>query len=163
MLRAIASEHKVGDSGHEEWYLQDLERLGFPQPRADELFSDTHAAARIALFQLVAIVYGSTSDLDRIVFLYVLEGAGHVFFRRTAKALSSLNRLRGLRYFGKSHLDAELDHGMFKTDAEGKDEKPWESALEPGDLTSAEMVVKRVFTAFEEMFSGIYERASRPR
>ncbi len=96
------------------------------------------------------------------MFLYVLEGAGHVFFRRTAKALSSLNRLRGLRYFGKSHLDAELDHGMFKTDAEGKDEKPWESALEPGDLTSAEMVVKRVFTAFEEMFSGIYERASRP-
>jgi hypothetical protein len=149
-MRAIASHIRRGDRGHDNWFVADLAHLGLAMPSLREAFASEHQAGRLASFSLVSEVFRATDDRLLVVLLLALESASYVFFDRMTQYLDH-NGLGELRYFGRTHLDAELKHGI----VEAEMDRLVEESLSPDASLQEEALalIDRVFDAFGRMFA----------
>jgi hypothetical protein len=150
-LRRIARHHRREDTGHDRWFLRDLERLGIGPVTTEWMFGSAHQETRDASYALVAEVFRAEHDSARITLILALEAAGHMFFERIAP-YTAARGLHDLEYFAGRHLAVEKDHQHM--------EDRMRAELERMELGQAERrecvgVVNRVFQAFDAMFDAI--------
>jgi hypothetical protein len=154
-LRRIVRHHRGEESGHDAWYLRDLQRLGVPLPDPVALFGEAHQPVRRASYALMAEAIRSESDWVRIALVLMMEATGAVFFTRAA----AYQRwpAGGLEFFSGHHLAVEQAHELF--------EQKMRRFLAAQTLTAAEhavaeAAVRRGFAAFGSMFDGVADEAA---
>jgi hypothetical protein len=156
-LRRIAKHHRAEDSGHDRWFLDDLNVLGQPPTDVRWLFSKSHAPTRDAAHALMAEVFRAQDDRLRLVLLMTLESAGHIFFERIAQVVHRAGKTDELKYFSFSHLEVEKSHEVFESEMARKIDA---IVLSPELRSEADAVVDRCYAAFASMFEAV--RASLP-
>ena len=154
-LRKIAKHHRIEDSGHEKWFLEDLNALaiGKPPRMSDipSLFSPRHTATRDAAYALMSEVFRAENDTLRIVLLLALESSAHTFFVRVSNLVERTGNTSNLKYFSKTHLDAEESHAAFEEEMANK---ILSLTVNPEVRQQAAALVDRVYAAFSAMFDG---------
>ncbi|MEJ7730598.1 MAG: hypothetical protein WKG00_15430 [Polyangiaceae bacterium] len=156
-LARVARHHRVEDSGHDAWFLQDVAVLD-PTPRdVPWLFGAKHAQTRDAAYALMSEVFRATNDHVRVALLLTLESAGHVFFERVADYVHATGMTDELRYFSHHHLEVEKDHSMFE------DETRADLDVElPAEVHAETMaMIDRCYQAFIQLFDGLEARLAR--
>ena len=156
-MKAIASHIRQGDAGHDNWFVQDMTLVGNPLPTYQEVFGPAHRSTRLASYALVAEVYRVKDDRLLIVLLLALEAASYVFFTKMAEYLEHAAYPHELQYFGRRHLDAELEHGIVEAEMDNQVERSF--ATSPELRAEALGLVDRLFDAFTGMFAGFVPRA----
>ncbi|MBL8971156.1 MAG: iron-containing redox enzyme family protein [Myxococcales bacterium] len=155
-MRAIASHIRLGDAGHDQWFVQDMALVGNPLPTYQEVFGPAHRSTRLASYALVAEVFRVHDDRLLIVLLLALEAASYVFFTKMAEYLEHAGFPHELQYFGRRHLDAELEHGIVEAEMDNQVERSF--ATSPELRAEALALVDRTFDAFTGMFAGFVPR-----
>jgi len=150
-MRAIASHIRQGDKGHDNWFLSDMVRLGLTPPDIEKLFGPEHDSARSASYAIMSEVYRAQDDRLLIVLLLALESASYVFFGSMTNYLENNNYTKQLHYFGRTHLDAELKHGIVEAEMDNQVERAVEKS--PEVHQQAIQLIDRIFDAFYKMFS----------
>lgn len=158
-LRRLAVKHRQEDSGHDNWFLQDLARLGNASGDAAALFGPDSATTRDATYALMAEVIHAPDEHLRIVLLLALEAAGHVFFERISQYIESKGYSKELKYFSNYHLDVEKDHDLFTDDTDDEIER---MVLSEPLRASATVMIDRAFNSFSSMFDGLLPDIQRP-
>lgn len=117
-FRAVAQSLERGDQGHDQWYLNDVERIG-ARVDAAWLFSKEQEVSRDVAYGLVSLVTGATQDSVRLAVLLSLEAMAAAFFQRISAVTRRLGMADELMYFGSAHVQAEKDHEVFTPEGEG--------------------------------------------
>lgn len=156
-LRKIIQQHRVEDAGHDQWYLQDLAAMGKRDVDLAWLYGEECRPIREATYAIASEVFRVADDVERVVLLLALEGAGHVLFGGVTKVLDEAGHSRRLRYFAHSHLEVEIGHDLFADEA-----KQFIKNITMSDERRAGAIalVDRVFAAFVLLADGLV--AGRP-
>ena len=159
MIRSLVERHRDEDTGHEHWFLADLERVFGTQPTSVlTLFSSETRPVRAVSFGLAAEVFNIQDDVLRLVFLEVLEAAAGVYFAGISRALSLAGHADKLRYFAGDHLQAEASHELH-----GAASTPIEAIiLSPGQRKAAKDLSDRMFGRFADLGNALLESFARP-
>ena len=160
-LKEIARHHRMEDAGHELWFLHDRKYLGKKTSNDVDilwLFGKETRPMRDPAYALLAEIYRSESEWLNIALLFVIESSGHVFFEKVADQVDKTGEGQKLKYFSRSHLDAELAHDMFEVEDE--------HALYATPLTEkvrqdAIDLVDRCYDDFHKMFDGLVTACNR--
>jgi hypothetical protein len=155
-MLAIASHIRQGDAGHDNWFALDMALVGNPLPTYEEIFGPAHRTTRLASYALVAEALHLRDDRLLIVLLLALEAASYVFFTKMAEYLEHDGYPHELQYFGRRHLDAELEHGIVEAEMDNQVERSFETS--PELRVEALALVDRIFHAFTGMFAGFVAR-----
>ena len=158
-MLAIASHIRQGDTGHDNWFARDMALVGNPLPTFTEVFGPEHWTTRKAVYAIVAEVYRAADDRLLIVLLLSLEAASYVFFTKMAEYFEHVGFQPELHYFGRRHLDAELEHGIVEAEMDNQVERSLSNS--PALQDEARLVIDRIFDAFVGMFGGFAPR-TRP-
>jgi hypothetical protein len=151
-LRHIVRQHRLEDTGHEQWFLQDINKMRCKALNLRSLYSRNHAATRDATYALMSEVFQASSDYQRIALLLTLESASHVFFGFTVDFIDHMGYSTSLLYFSHNHLDCEKNHEIFAQNMEAY------LAEIQTDTTEYKQILKmidRVYNAFHLMFNGL--------
>jgi hypothetical protein len=150
-LREILLQHRIEDSGHDSWYLQDLQVMGRRDIDLGWLYGEDCRSTRDATYAIAAEAITCKHDVLRLVLALALEGAGHVMFGKVTKNLVQSGHAARLRYFASSHLDVEYAHDLFTQQIQD-----WMQRItltEDLRVQSLELI-DRVFAAFRMMADG---------
>jgi hypothetical protein len=112
-ISELVKTHAQEDSGHDLWFLNDLERLGIALD-VPFTFSTAHAATRDLAYRLISRLITAQHDATRLSILLALEAAGAEFFGRIIGFLERLRLTDGLLYFARSHENVEKNHDVFE-------------------------------------------------
>lgn len=151
-MLAIASHIRQGDMGHDEWFARDMALVGNPLPTFAEVFGPAHKSTRLASYAIVSEAYRAKDDRMLIVLLLALEAASYVFFTKMAEYLEHGGFPHELHYFGRRHLDAELEHGIVEAEMDNQVERSF--GPNPELQYEAIALIDRTFDAFSSMFGG---------
>jgi len=116
-LHPLIESMERNDSGHEQWYLEDLQALGI-ELRVSDLFSRDNAVTRDVAYELLGAVESASDDYSRLALILCLEEAAQQFFKRVSTYARRAGITRRLRYFGGEHLLAEESHEVFEDAAQ---------------------------------------------
>jgi len=157
-LYEVAHRHQREDSGHEEWFLNDLNKIFGEQPSLISVYSQEHAPIRYASYMLVSEVFRARNDFERIALLLTLESTAEVFFEHIA-SFSERVGSSSLLYFSNNHLNAEESHESFDSEVEN-----WLDgiSLSPAEEKSIFDLIDRAYKAFTAMFDD-FEAALKRR
>lgn len=158
-VRQILSQHLTEDTGHEQWFLEDLQTVFGDEPTSIRwLFSNENRAVRDVSFALVAEVFRVEDDLLRLVIVEVLESAAGVFFGNISRFLQRSGHAAKLKYLAGVHIDAEAGHEMHAEDHLQKLEK----MTFPTSKTRVEAyrLIDRMFKTFLRLADALVERSS---
>jgi hypothetical protein len=146
-VKAILLQHQREDAGHEEWFLEDLERIfGTAPTNIRGVFALENLGVRAATFALVSEVFRVSDDRLRLVVIETLEQAAGFFFARVARSLVEAGHTTKLKYFGGMHMDAEGGHEIHEEDG------GLSSIQLPEELvTEGLAIVDRMFGAFWQL------------
>jgi len=154
-LKMIAHHHRTEDAGHELWFLHDRSYLSNKASNDVDirwLFGKETRPMRDPAYAILAEIYKSESEWLNIVLLFVIESSGHVFFGKVADQVDKTGEGSKLKYFSRSHLDAELGHAMFQVE----DEHVLYAAPLPAKIRQdAIQLVDRCYDDFHKMFDGL--------
>jgi hypothetical protein len=142
-VKAVAHTLERGDRGHEQWYLEDLERLGIPLD-VRWMFSADHAPARDIGYKLLSEVLTAGDDRSRLSVMLSLEAMAREFFIRVPSFAERVGA-RGLKYFGVGHLAAEEGHQIFADDGQ----------RQLTTINIPDEIVPEVLTAIERTFAAM--------
>jgi len=156
-LQRIIRQHRVEDAGHDAWYLEDLEAMGRRNVDLAWLYGDDCRATREATYAIAGEVFRVEDDVQRVVLLLALEGAGHMLFGGVDKVLQEHGHSQRLRYFARSHLDVEMGHDLFEEEVQ---EHVKRLQISDAMRASSKALVDRVFAAFTLLADGLV--AGRP-
>ncbi len=156
-LQRIIRQHRIEDAGHDAWYLDDLGAIGKRDVDIAWLYGDDCRPTREATYAIAAEVFRVENDVQRVVLLLALEGAGHMLFGGVDEVLREYGHAHRLRYFATSHLDVEKGHDLFEDEVQEHMNR-----LEISDAMRAtsKALVDRVFAAFTLLADGLV--AGRP-
>jgi hypothetical protein len=154
LLKRLAKVHQSEDSGHDNWYLHDLERFGISVDLRD-LFSAQTALTRDVAYTQISDVLRATDDCSRLGVVLALEAAGREFFQGIIDFIERQKRAAGLLYFARRHQRIEQNHDMFKGDAQ--DELAAVSVT-PGSLTEILDVVERTFESMTRLADDLLQQ-----
>lgn len=154
VLLPIAQQHRQGDSGHDIWFLHDIQKLDVDCGAA-LLFGEKFVQTRDTSYAIASEIYRASDDRIRLVIPLVLEATGHVFFSRAYHFFNRAGYTERLKYFSKEHFQAELDHEMFDREIHQR--------LQAMQLTDelkqeAGEMVERIFTALIAMVSALHDQ-----
>lgn len=145
-ISSASSNHLAREHLH-LWPRDSLLLLGNPN-----LDNSVTRAMRDPAYAILAEIYKSESEWLNIVLLFVIESSGHVFFGKVADQVDKTGEGSKLKYFSRSHLDAELAHAMFEVD----DEHALYAAPLPAKIRQdAIQLVDRCYDDFHKMFDGL--------
>lgn len=115
-IQSILNQHAYEDANHWQWFLEDMESLGFncQLEMNDALFflwHDETKASRLVTYELYKYIVEST-EIEKLVILESLEGLADIFLSFTKKVTEELQLTtnREYKYFGGLHVEAEQDH-----------------------------------------------------
>lgn len=151
-LKALATRHHAEESGHDQWFEDDIASLTGGSLSIGALYGKAHAKTREAAYTIISEVYRPVDDRLRIVLLWALESTSHVFFGRTAMLCASQGADERLKYFSDHHMRAEAQHAMFEQQLAAELEA---MELEPAVRADALAMVDRCFGAFENLLTGM--------
>jgi len=157
-LKRIARHHLAEDSGHDRWFLHDVETIEGEIPGVSWLFGNEHAVTRTASYSLVSEAYRANDDFERITLILALESAGHIFFERIAGYFEKQNVVSALQYFSRQHLDFEKNHELFEQEMM---QVLLETVLPPETAQRHMRLVDRVYAAFFQIFDCVEENLQR--
>ncbi len=149
-LKKMARHHRVEDSGHNLWFLEDIAKVASGPPDLRTLFGRSHANVRDCTYALVAEVYKATEDAERIALLYSLEATGHLFFGKVAELVDKKSGPIKLKYFSSFHLKIEQAHQVFEDKMNGELRAV---KLSDAAQTKALALIDRAFATFDTMFN----------
>jgi hypothetical protein len=149
-LRHFARCHRDEDSGHNEWFMSDLNVMSSGEPSICLLYSSEHRPTRDASYALISEVFQARNDYERIALLLTLESTAHAFFEHVADFSERAGYSGVLKYFSNHHLIAEQSHQSF-------DEQNMEAYIDSIQLTQDEEkgifeMIDRAYEAFTTMF-----------
>jgi hypothetical protein len=156
-IRRTLAQHQVEDSGHQEWFLEDLRTAFGDEPtRIRWLFSDANRKVRDLSLELASEVFRIADDRLRLVMVEVLEAAAGTFFGNISRFLSRSGHASKLKYLAGVHIDAEEGHELH-----GDEQRADLEAMElPPELCAeAERMVARMFEAFFRLADAFSEQA----
>jgi hypothetical protein len=160
VLKRLAKVHQSEDSGHDNWYLHDLERFGISVDLRD-LFSAQTALTRDVAYTQISDVLRATDDASRLGVVLALEAAGAEFFQGIIDFIERQKRVAGLLYFARRHQRIEQSHDMFKGDAQ---DELTSISVSPGALAEILAVVERTFETMtrlaDDLLQQLQHRAS---
>lgn len=160
-LRKIAHHHRLEDAGHEQWFLHD--RAYVSNKTSDDedirwLFGKETRSMRDPAYAILSEVYKSDNEWLNIALLFAVESSGHVFFERVAEQVEKTGEECKLKYFARSHLDAELAHALFDEEME---RGLYATPLPAKIRHDAIQLVDRCYDAFDKMFDGLVIACNR--
>ena len=158
VVKRWAARHRVEDSEHWSWFLDDLTMLGVTNRDVTFLFGSAHRATRDATYGIIAEVYRITDDRLRVPLILSLESTAHVFFTRVSRYAQRLGMREKLRFFGSEHLEAEESHDFHADETDDVD-----AIVLPESLrVEAIALVQRIHHAFITMFDDPAFSFTRP-
>jgi len=118
-LREFAHHHRQEDSGHEKWFLEDLGAMFDTEKLTiDWLYGSDCSAIRDGSYKVMAELIKAESDQQRIVLLLALESTSQVFSKEITSYIYDMGYAEKLKYFSKTHFDAENEHAMYEEEGE---------------------------------------------
>jgi DMATS type aromatic prenyltransferase len=155
-LVGLARTHAEEDTGHEQWFLNDIQRLGAARDLR-WVFSREHALARDVSYSLVSEVLAARDDRARLAVLLSLDAIGGQFFGLVVSRLEQLGHSEGLQYFARSHQEIEEGHDIFTGDAH---EQLMSVELSAEELVEVTGAVRRTFEALRTLADDLDGRMS---
>lgn len=154
VVRQLAG-HREDDSGHQKWYLADLEALGLV-PDLGWLFGPEHATTRLSSHRLVAGVLGASFDTSRVAAVLALEAAGECIFSRMPRYVRTISEVGELAYFSDHHFEVEQEHDLHDDAL-----RQWLKtvAIDDAGIADGIATVDAVFDAIDAMIEGYESRA----
>jgi len=148
-LRRIANHHKIEDSGHDKWFLDDLKYL-YPENNYSImwLFSKENQRIREITHSIVAEVFKASYEHQRVVLILVLESGGHVFFGNVAQYVTNKGFEAYLQYFSNTHLEVEKSHAVFE---EELNKQIFSLELSLAERTETIAMIDRVYDGLNTM------------
>lgn len=159
-LKKIAHHHRLEDAGHELWFLHDRSYLGKKASNDEDilwLFGNETRAMRDPAYAILAEVYKSDNEWLNIALLFAVESSGHVFFEKVAEQVEKTGEDRKLKYFSRSHLEAELAHALFDEEEHAMFATPLPAKIRH----DAVQLIDRCYDAFDRMFDGLVTACNR--
>lgn len=158
-VRALLQQHQAEDSGHEDWFFEDVEGVyGKQEFGARWLFSPANREVREVSYALASEVYMVTDDRLRLVLVEALEAAANVYFAHFSRFLVASGHAGRLKYFAGVHLQEESAHQMHENDVAVRIAGIVLS--EEGRITARAMV-DRMFDAFGRLADSLLSLRSR--
>ncbi len=118
-LREFAHQHRQEDSGHEGWFLQDLEVMfGADKVTIGWLYGTNCSSIRDASYTIMAELIKAENDQQRTVLLLTLESTSQIFSKEITSYICDMGYGEKLKYFSKTHFDAESGHAMYEEEGE---------------------------------------------
>ncbi|MEM6612590.1 MAG: hypothetical protein AAF652_10120 [Cyanobacteria bacterium P01_C01_bin.72] len=115
-VQIILNKHTYEDDFHWQWFISDLEKLGFnyslPLNSAIKfLWSEQTKVSRMITHKLHGLTTDGTA-IERLIIMEAMESTADVLLSNTKLVAEKLNLITNLEYdyFGASHCDAEHDH-----------------------------------------------------
>jgi len=150
-LRRIATHHKMEDSGHDQWFLQDISFLHQDNNHDIAwLFGKDNELIRNFSYNIVSEALTLSMDYLRVILILILESTGHVFFENMAKFVQSKGYDSHLKYFSSFHLEVEHNHAIFE---EILNKELFCKELSPEEYSQAIALIDRVYQGFNKLFS----------
>lgn len=143
-LKQVAANLKVEDTGHEQWYLFDLEQLNCTQD-VTWIFGVTQQPVRDFVYQLIGDLLSVTDDRIRIIFPLVLEATGKAFFKYLVDLVQRCGYDHSLQYFGSYHQKIEMSHNLYQ---DGQEELH-NIEFDKNTYQEAVAIINRCFDYFE--------------
>lgn len=118
-LREFAHHHRQEDAGHERWFLQDLEVMFDTEKLTiDWLYGPDCSTIRDASYMIMAELVKAESDQQRTVLVLALESTSQIFSKEITSYIYDMGYGEKLKYFSKTHFDAESEHAMYEEEGE---------------------------------------------
>lgn len=156
-MERFAEYHRVEDSGHDRWFLEDLRAFDVEEPSLSALFEDTFQPIRDACYTLMGEVFREQTPAQRVALLLALEPTGHLFFEQVSDAVDRVCPDLGLRYFARSHLGVEKDHDLFTESTNADLDR---IVLSDTERAESEAAIRRIYSTFTDIFSYVADRMS---
>lgn len=134
--------HCNEDIDHWQWYLNDLEKMGFSHQSwgagaidvLRTVWNDDAYIVRKMVYETIANIKKYNDPLISLSIIEVLEAAFGVFITHMLKPIQHLGVYHGLEYFGSLHVEKELAHAR----GAWEDGVRTESEFEEHELTTAQ-------------------------
>jgi hypothetical protein len=121
-IQAILNRHTYEDDFHWQWFLEDLDSLGFNNSlqlndSLKFLWGEETQASRLLTYQLYQYI-AQSEPIERLVVLEAMEAASDVFMSFTKPVTNQLQLMTNqeYKYFGDRHFDAESSHHAHSDD-----------------------------------------------
>lgn len=115
-VQLILNQHAYEDANHWQWFLEDMESLGFNYQLEmnDALFFLWHEetkTSRLVTYELYKYIAEST-EIEKLIILESIEGVANIFLSSTKQVTDELQLTtdKKYKYFGGLHVEAEQDH-----------------------------------------------------
>lgn len=122
-VQIILNQHTYEDDFHWQWFINDLEKLGFNcsldlNDVIRFLWSDQTKLSRLLTHELHTLIVHAEA-IDKFIIMETMESAANIFLSTTRQITEELKLIthQKYEYFGCSHCDAEHDHNTNSKDA----------------------------------------------
>lgn len=164
-LKKVARHHRLEDSGHEQWFLQDKKYMGglsvdksCNNEDVTWLYSKETQLTRDSAYEILAEVYKADNEILNIALLLTIESSGHVFFEKVVQQVKKTGEDKNLKYFSSSHLEVELAHALFEDEME---RNLYARPVPINVRRDALKMVDRCYDSFNKMFDGLIIACNR--
>ncbi|MGL5832496.1 MAG: hypothetical protein ACRC1Z_04590 [Waterburya sp.] len=122
-IQMILNQHTYEDDFHWQWFIKDLETLGFNCSLAFNdaiqfLWSDQTKVSRLVTYELYSLIVNARA-VDKFIIMEAIESVANIFLSATKYITEELKLIthQKYEYFGHSHCEAEHDHNTNSKDA----------------------------------------------
>jgi hypothetical protein len=159
-IQKIINKHTYEDDHHWVWFLEDLEKLGFDEPKVfsktlEFLWGSETQIARRLVYQLYQYTVEAT-PIQRLVVIEAAESTGNVFLAASSQTIRDLQDIAAFeeyQYFGASHLIVDTGHTYCSPKSK--------QYIESIKVTKSEKehyleIVEKIFTIFTEFINELF-------
>lgn len=152
-IQKLVNKHTYEDDNHWEWFLEDIENLGYNQTQS---FSDTlrflwsNETKIPRWISLELYKYAShTSPELKLVIIEAIEATGSTFLSCIHKVTDELENStkKKYKYFGTHHFQVDSNHSIVANESENHLKK---LVLSQDEKVKAIEIVNKVFEAFTD-------------
>ncbi len=156
MLREFAHQHRQEDSGHEQWFLEDLEVMFDTEKLTiGWLYGPECSVIRDGSYALMAELLKAESDQLRTVLLLALESTSQIFSKEITSYIYDMGYGEKLKYFSKTHFDAESEHAMYEEEGQ---RQLHAIKLTPQEREKAVALVDHIYAIFYTMTDALLKQ-----
>lgn len=153
VIQALLNQHTYEDDFHWEWFLEDLQQLGFNHllnfnDLLEFLWSEETRSSRFLSNEIYHCIVQSNA-LEKWIILEVMEATADVFLSHTRTITQEIQLLtkQEFKYFGNCHLNAETDHTTHSQDVSELIES---IRISQADEHRGTMLINRIFELFSQ-------------
>jgi hypothetical protein len=159
-IQKIINKHTYEDDHHWEWFLEDLEKLGFNKPKSfsktlEFLWGSETQTARRLVYQLYQYTVEAT-PLQRLIVIEAAESTGNVFLAASSQTIRDLQNIAApeeYQYFGASHLIVDTGHTYCSPKS-----KQYIESIEVAENEKRHYfeLIEKIFTVFTEFIDELF-------